>query len=38
VEDAVGLRHLFETSSGIQVLQVPDDDIFAVGTTIHSPR
>jgi len=33
VEDAVVRGRLFETSSGIPVLQVPEEDIFAVGTT-----
>ncbi len=33
VEDAVVRGRLFETSSGIPVLQVPEEDILAVGTT-----
>ncbi|HPV98059.1 MAG TPA: gamma-glutamylcyclotransferase [Spirochaetota bacterium] len=33
VEDAVVCGRLFETSSGIPVLQVPDEGILAVGTT-----
>jgi len=33
VEDAVVFGRLFETSSGIPVLQVPEEDILAVGTT-----
>jgi len=33
VEDAVVRGRLFETSSGIPVLEVPEDDILAVGTT-----
>ena len=33
VEDAVVRGRLFETPSGIPVLQVPEDDILAVGTT-----
>jgi gamma-glutamylcyclotransferase (GGCT)/AIG2-like uncharacterized protein YtfP len=33
VEDAVFRGRLFETSSGIPVLQVPEEDILAVGTT-----
>jgi hypothetical protein len=33
VEDAVVRGRLFETSSGIPVLVVPEDDILAVGTT-----
>jgi len=33
VEDAVVCGRLFETSSGIPVLQVPEEDILAVGTT-----
>ena len=36
VEDAVVRGRLFETSSGIPVLQVPEEDILAVGTT--NPR
>ena len=32
VEDAVVRGRLFETSSGIPVLQVPEEDILAVGT------
>ncbi len=33
VEDAVVRGRLFETSSGIPVLKVPEEDILAVGTT-----
>jgi len=33
VEDAVVCGRLFERSSGIPVLQVPEEDILAVGTT-----
>ena len=33
VEDALVRGRLFETSSGIPVLQVPEEDILAVGTT-----
>ncbi len=33
VEDAVVRGRLFETSSGIPVLEVPEEDILAVGTT-----
>ena len=33
VQDAVVRGRLFETSSGIPVLQVPEEDILAVGTT-----
>lgn len=33
VEDAVVRGRLFETPSGIPVLQVPEEDILAVGTT-----
>ena len=33
VEDAVVCGCLFETPSGIPVLQVPEEDILAVGTT-----
>jgi len=33
VEDAVVCGRLFETPSGIPVLQVPEEDILAVGTT-----
>jgi len=33
VEDATVCGRLFETSSGIPVLQVPEEDILAVGTT-----
>ena len=33
VEDAVVRGRLFETSSGIPILQVPEEDILAVGTT-----
>jgi hypothetical protein len=33
VEDAVVGGRLFETSSGIPVLEVPEEDILAVGTT-----
>jgi gamma-glutamylcyclotransferase (GGCT)/AIG2-like uncharacterized protein YtfP len=33
VEDALARGRLFETSSGIPVLQVPEEDILAVGTT-----
>ena len=33
VEDALVRARLFETSSGIPVLQVPEEDILAVGTT-----
>jgi len=33
VEEAVVRGRLFETSSGIPVLQVPEEDILAVGTT-----
>jgi gamma-glutamylcyclotransferase (GGCT)/AIG2-like uncharacterized protein YtfP len=33
VEDAVVCGRLFETSSGIPVLMVPEEDILAVGTT-----
>ena len=33
VEDAVVRSRLFETPSGIPVLQVPEEDILAVGTT-----
>ena len=33
VEDALVRGRLFETSSGIAVLQVPEEDILAVGTT-----
>ena len=33
VEDAVVRGRLFETSSGIPVLQVPEEDILAVGST-----
>jgi len=33
VEDALVHGRLFETSSGIPVLQVPEEDILAVGTT-----
>jgi len=33
VEDAVVCGRLFETSSGIPILQVPEEDILAVGTT-----
>jgi gamma-glutamylcyclotransferase (GGCT)/AIG2-like uncharacterized protein YtfP len=33
VEDALVCGRLFETSSGIPVLQVPEEDILAVGTT-----
>ena len=36
VEDAVVRGRLFETPSGIPVLQVPEEDILAVGTT--NPR
>jgi len=33
VEDAVVRGRLFETSSGIPVLEVPEEDILAIGTT-----
>lgn len=33
VEDALVRGRLFETPSGIPVLQVPEEDILAVGTT-----
>ena len=33
VEDAIVRGRLFETSSGIPVLKVPEEDILAVGTT-----
>ena len=33
IEDALVRGRLFETSSGIPVLQVPEEDILAVGTT-----
>ncbi len=33
VEDAVVWGRLFETPSGIPVLQIPEEDILAVGTT-----
>jgi hypothetical protein len=33
VEDALVRGRLFETSSGIPVLEVPEEDILAVGTT-----
>jgi gamma-glutamylcyclotransferase (GGCT)/AIG2-like uncharacterized protein YtfP len=33
VEDALVRGRLFETSSGIPILQVPEEDILAVGTT-----
>lgn len=33
VEDAVVRGRLFETHSGIPVLQVPEEDILAIGTT-----
>jgi hypothetical protein len=37
VEDARVRGRLFETSSGIPVLQVPEEDILAVGPPIRSP-
>lgn len=37
VEDAVVCGRLFEASSGIPVLEVPEEDILAVGPPIHSP-
>jgi len=33
VEDTVVRGRLFETSSGIPILEVPENDILAVGTT-----
>jgi hypothetical protein len=33
VESALGRGRLFETSSGIPVLEVPEEDFLAVGTT-----
>ncbi len=33
VEDAVVRGRLFETSSGIPVLEVPEEDVLAIGTT-----
>jgi len=37
VEYAVVRGRLFEASSGIPVLEVPEEDILAVGPPIHSP-
>ena len=37
IEDALVRGCLFETSSGIPVLQVLEEDILAIGPPTHSP-